>query len=110
MINGYNVHYYLGNKKETTYKLWIAAHDPEQAETLCGIQARHRHGYGNKVTVIRVENEAGEKLIKRTVKREPVPEVDVRTMIQTIQDTNKMMVDTYKSLGKKHLKKGLFRW
>lgn len=103
-MTGYIVHYYISNKKDNPYKLWIAAHSPEQAESLCMIQAGHRHGYGFKITIIDVCTEDGTKLKQNAEPEVSIPELSRKDIYLNIAVANKAISDSLKYLGKKHKK------
>jgi hypothetical protein len=113
MIIGYYVHYYLGNKKENPYKLWIAAYDADDAVQRCAVQAGHRHGYSYKVTVTKVTDENGKELIKPVPVEDTVPEINSMDLMTNLAEINKLM-QGYKSMGKRHTRHsalgGLVKW
>jgi hypothetical protein len=70
MINGYIIKYHLGKKIDTSYQLWIAAHDEAEARKLCVIQAKYRHGQSYKINITSARDE-NEKVVKAPVKKVP---------------------------------------
>ena len=72
MINEYTVRYYLGNKKNVIYQLFVSAHDREEADKIVVAQAHRRHGTRGKVTVY---NEPGIEFIPTYVSEISAPVV-----------------------------------
>ncbi|MCJ7442993.1 MAG: hypothetical protein MUO26_00415 [Methanotrichaceae archaeon] len=93
MINGYIVKYHLGKKTDTSYQLWIAAHDEAEARKLCVIQAKYRHGQSYKINIISTRGE-NEQVMKAPVKKVP----ELARVIKSNEDLIKAMEIMMKGL------------